>query len=81
MKNKWKNLYIKTDSRLLIGWIFINNLLLNLFNYTFIITSILKKNFFHISGLPKKETQSSISSHLTSVSEKQAISDHIISVS
>ena len=45
MTNKYKKWYIKTDSKLLICWLFLNALLLDLFDYKFIITLISKPPF------------------------------------
>ena len=48
MTKKYKQRHIKTDGRLLICWLFINALLLDLFNYHFIRTLILKLPFVQI---------------------------------
>ena len=56
MTNKCEDWYIKTDSKLLIFWIFINTLLLDLFNYQFIITIILWKPFLYFWTCQKRNT-------------------------
>ena len=50
MTKKWKQWYIKTDSKLLICWLFLNALLLDLLNYRFIITLIFKPDFVQMGA-------------------------------